>query len=711
VTSELKIKNLVLSSECTEFLKDTELLSKAHSQKDKVLLDDIFVAPTLDKFDSIRDYEKEESFENILHNFCEYPRLLLAGENQSGKTTLCKKLFLKLRENNFVPIYIPGKLNNYVGKIENLIVDAFHEQYKGADIRDFDKSRVIPLLDDFHLAKKKEKHINDLSAYNQIVLTVDEIFALNVQNENIIQSFSHFKIREFGSLLRYKLIRQWSHLKDESINLDSCDNSAYSKIDASTELVNSSLGKIIGRGIMPAYPFFILSVLSINEAIEKPLDQEITSQGYCYQALIYLYMRKHGIKNDDFDTYINFLTEFAYYIFKADRFDISNKEFEEFLVKYLQKYNLPIKQEVLMNNLLQTQIVALDNLGNYYFRYPYLYYFFVAKYLAQDIKANEQVIDSIINNLHSDRNAYIAIFISHHSRNDYVLDEITLNALVLFDKYLPATLSKNELEFFDEQEENIIKAVLPSANSTPEKERTDRLKLQDDEESKKRSRLNDDDEMIELDYDLAMEIRRSVKTVEVMGRIIKNRAGSLDKKRIESIFEEAMKVHLRILSSFFEVIKKEELQKEIVDYMRVRIDRFIKEKCENEELKSISHDKQEKLAKIIFWNTNLGIIFGLIHKLVHSLGSSKLISIVESVCDRENTPASFLVKHGILMWYNKNLQLDKIIKRIDEVDFSKTAVSIMKVIIVNHCSTHSIGFKEKQKIEQKLKISSKRLGK
>jgi len=51
-------------------------------------------------------------------------------------------------------------------------------------------------------------------------------------------------------------------------------------------------------------------------------------------------------------------------------------------------------------------------------------------------------------NLHKDENAYIAIFISHHSKNAYILDEIILNAQCLFDKYKSATLSKEELSFF-----------------------------------------------------------------------------------------------------------------------------------------------------------------------------------------------------------------------------------------------------------------------
>ncbi len=175
-----------------------------------------------------------------------------------------------------------------------------------------------------------------------------------------------------------------------------------------------------------------------------------------------------------------------------------------------------------------------------------------------------------------------------------------------------------------------------------------------------------------------------------------------------------MKIHLRILTSFFELIKNEREQQEIVEFISNRLHMIIedkekKDKKNKQKPKPLNREKAEKLAKIIFWNTNFFAVYGFIHKLIHSLGSNKLIAVVEKVCNNENTPVSFLLKHGILMWYNKNLQIDNIAKRIDDADFPETAKKIMKFMIVNHCSMHSIGFKEKQKIENKLKIPSQRL--
>ena len=104
---------------------------------------------------------------------------------------------------------------------------------------------------------------------------------------------------------------------------------------------------------------------------------------------------------------------------------------------------------------------------------------------------------------------------------------------------------------------------------------------------------------------------------------------------------------------------------------------------------------------------NFSLIYSLNSKIIHSLGSNKLITIVQNVCDVENTPATFIIKHGIYMWYNKTLQIDEIYDYIEADGFSKTAKRIMEHRIVNHCQTHSMGYKEHQKIEQRSKIPTR----
>ncbi len=713
VNNELKLKNIKITETFLEFLQSTDLLSRAHSQKEKVLLDDIFVSPELSKFDDLMEYEKKIKSEELIKNLCDYQKVIIAGENQSGKTTLCKIFYLELRNKNFIPVYVYDKSNLYHGIIENRIERAYEDQYESPiPFKEIDKERIVPIIDDFHFAINKEKHISSLAVYCNQIIIVDDIFNLNFRDEKLIRPFTYFKIEELNPVLRNEVISKWAHLSDKSDYISNGQNSIYKIIDQKTELINATLGKIFGKGIMPAYPFFLLSIISTYETFSKPLDQEITSQGYCYQAFIYMYLRKQGVKNDDIDTYINFLKEFSFLFFSKSKTEISLAEFGLFLEQYLEKYNLPIPQEILLEKLRKSNIIMIDNFNNYRFCYKYLYFFFVANYLAENMEANQNTIADIIGNLHKDENAYVAVFVAHHSKNENILDEILLNAYCLFDKYSPAKLSVEEVSFFNKQVDHIVQAALPSPKETPEVERNRRLSAQKEHEEDNSS-IDTEEDNNEYN-ELVKELRRSIKTVEVIGSIIKNRAGSLDKEKLKLMFEEAMNVHLRILTSFFELIKTEKEQKELIRFISERLQKIIEKAAEEQKSKDkkerdISKAKLEKISETIFWNLNFFTVYGLINKIITSLGSDKLTQIVEDVCDNKNTPATYVVKHGILMWYNKNLQVDTIGKQIGDQTFSTIAKKIMTFLIVDHCSMHKIDYRERQKIEHKFNISSKEL--
>jgi len=701
ILEEMKIKQLTKTQDYDYFLQDTEMLKKAHPRKERVHLKDIFVNPDLEKYDDLKEYKETVGLGELLTDILNYPKLTIAGEDQSGKTSLCKVIIEDLINKNFVPIYVSDKDTNFAGKIENRISNAFTKQYKDVDIGDIDIERIVPIIDDFHLAKDKEKHINDLAKYSHCILVVDDIFSLNIKDEELISSFDYFRIKELKPSLRYKLIKKWMSLVGEGMRNIYADNHLYHNIDSTTELIDSTLGKTIGRGIMPSYPFFILSTIVTYETFSMPLDQEITSQGYCYQAFIYFYLRKEGVRNDEIDTYINFLSELAYYLYRERKSELSPKDFSLFMKQYLDKYNLPIKNNTLLNNLCG--VILNNSFNNYSFKYPYLYYFFVAKYLSEHIDNDEveEQISKIVSNLHVEENAYIAIFISHHSNNVKILEEIELNALCLFEEYKPAKLTRDEVEFFDKQLNIVIKAALPQNHSTPEKARSEQLEIQDKLEKSKED-IEEQDKDLDNDDSLGMELRRAIKTVEVMGNIIKNRAGSLERKKIEDIYMEAMDVHLRILFSFFEAIKSEEQQKSFINFISDYIEKFMEEE-ENRP----SKEKLEKISRIIFWNLSFLVVFGVVNKIVHSLGSDKLTEIIIKVCDQIDTPASFIVKHGILMWYNKNVNVNEIAERFSMKDFSEIAKRTMKFMIVEHCSLHSINYKDRQRLNDRLDISVK----
>jgi len=701
--SMIQIKNLKIKKTFDTFLDSTELLEKSHKEKEILLLKDIFVFPKLKFYDNTEKSHKYDSV-RFQTEVLQFGKIIIAGENQSGKTTLCKVLFKIYRNLNFVPVYLEDD-NKYLGNPINKIEKAIAEQYEELDFEKIDKNRIVPIVDNFHFAKHKEKYIEQCKEFPNQVLIVDDIFGLNIKNQTLIQDYHKFKIREFTAFERNELIQKWIQIKENSqIQINS--NYLQQSLDEKTEIIENSLGIAFGKGIMPSYPFFILTLLSAQE-IQKPLDTEITSQGYCYQALIYLYLRKEGVKNDQIDIYVNFLTELAFWLYDKKSNGLNQEEWEDFLKYYKVNFNLPISITDISKILANVNICKFDSFNQYHFCYDYLYYFFIAKYLSEHIDEKKTLINHILSNLHKDENAYITIFVAHHTKSNYILDELLLNAEILFEKYKPATLSTDELSFFDTHEKQIIKAILPPYEHNVKVERDKLLNQKSEIEEIKQEKS----EIQNIDIDaqeseLVKNIRLSIKTVEVMGLVIKNRSGSLDLKRLEYIFEQGLKVNLRIISSFLDLIQNKQAEQEIVEFLTERINDIIEKKIGKKEP---SVDKIEKLAKEIYWNLNFGVLHGIITKSIHSLGSNNLLNIAQTICEKENNPAAFIVNHGIRMWYAKNIKIDEIVNRINQKDFSLTAKRLMQFKVAEHCILHKIEQKKLQEIEHKLKLPTRKL--
>ncbi len=169
-----------------------------------------------------------------------------------------------------------------------------------------------------------------------------------------------------------------------------------------------------------------------------------------------------------------------------------------------------------------------------------------------------------------------------------------------------------------------------------------------------------------------------------------------------------------MLSSFFDVIKHPEGQQEIEEYIEERL-RLILEKekeeaaTKNRTFEDPSGDVLRKLAASLFWNANFFVIFGILEKTMSALGSDKLVDVANAVCDKNDNPAHQLIKQGILMQYDKNLQVDNITKLINQKDYSETARKLFRFLVVRYCSTHQITYKDRQRIEHCFGIKSAKL--
>ncbi|WP_459348783.1 STAND family AAA ATPase, partial [Enterobacter hormaechei] len=107
--------------------------------------------------------------------------------------------------------------------------------------------------------------------------------------------------------------------------------------------------------------------------------------------------------------------------------------------------------------------------GYYKFKYPYVYYFFIAKHLAESIRDEKtvEIINGLVSTLGKRRSMSILMFLTHHSRDESILEKVVEQASKLFGKNKPAKLEMN-IKFI-----NDIVDSLPNINF----QKQDRLQL------------------------------------------------------------------------------------------------------------------------------------------------------------------------------------------------------------------------------------------
>ena len=674
-----RLKGLSFSEKQIAFLNDATLLTKAHGNKNELKMSDIYVHPDVEKKNNIGS-DTRMSFEKLASDFNSGDRIAIVGEDQSGKTTLAKKFIVMLKEKGFIPVYIKDEQELLQGDLISRIGKLFKEQYcTDYEISDYDSNRVVPIVDDFHKARNKEAVLDRLSVYKQLIIIVDTIFDIDIIQEKTIISFDRYVIKPLKPSLRNELIRKWITISETSDYDPEFINSDYLQIDERMNVVDAALGKVFGKNIMPAYPFFVLTLLSNYDSINKPLNEEITSQGYCYQALIVLFLGKQGVVNETLDSYINFLTEFAYKRFKHQA-PLSQEVFTNFYNGYTEEYNMTEGKETLLRKLKASGIIRVSSLGNYDFNYPYLYYFFAGKYFAEHLDdretENKEVLDEIeivLDNLHKNENAYITVFMVHHTKDKSLIEKLLKRADELFKNYSPATMSKEEMAFFKTEE---VKKIELSSKNAPNEARKERLQKMDIVEEKMQTIDEEDAD----DSELSLELRRSMKTVEVLGRILTNRSGSMKAVQLQTIFEKGMNVHLRVISSFFQLVK---------DMIAIpNYDSFIQERLLEINPNMKPEDAAKKSQKF-FWGMNFGFIIGMIAKISTSLGSKSIIKISDAVCSQSATPIKFLIQQDIAMRFAKNLRIDDIDK-IDELNMPLVAKRAYAYSIVQFCKYNRI---------------------
>ncbi len=659
------------------------------------------------------DLEKNEINSKKLINLAtgNNPYFLLYGDEQIGKTALSRMLFVEYKQSGFYPLLIEGDKISKAGELQKIISQEYKNQYTNEHTCiQAPKEKKILIIDDIDQSKiNKENFYKFISSirnhFQGAVVFANQLMKI-LPEETQYKAFSYFKrysILPFGHKKRDELIKKCISL-NEKTGFNHQNIQHVSKLDQTTDHINN----IIGRNIVPSYPMFILSIFESIELINPNQNLQETSYGHCYHAMITILLSKVAVKPEDIDAYFNFLTHLSYWMFDKSLKSISDRlKLNQFLDEYKQKF-IPPKESGVFEILVKSNILKRKN-NSYSFGYIYIYYYFVAKYIAENIESHEckkETIDKLISTVHLKDSANILVFIIHHTKDKKLIGDITNRTRDIFKGFKEATLSGDE-KYFIRSLHQFVDIQVSSSDSNIEKARGKELESKDDQKND----IDSEDLDEENDNTTLIEIKKSARKMEIIGQIIRNQHGSLEKNQLKNLFKEAQGVGLRLLKNFMNVMLNN--RKIIEHFIQIQL-KQISEKKE----KDLSDDQIKKLSKIIVDQISYGVIFGWLHKIVHSIGYHKIIGIADSVNTESGTVASKLINLYIHTWHKKNLNLEKIKYLHKELksENNDQAICILKHIVVRYIYMHPVPYDKKQKISallgfsiQKQRLTEKKL--
>lgn len=616
-----------------------------HPAKPSLTLSDIYVFPNLKQLEIKKNSEFSYSSliegRDLLKTIGSKRRVLLFGRQQAGKTTLSKVLFKDFYNKNLTPVLLSGdeitQTHLKVGKLEDLVEERFKRQYQNPLLPDFqqlDRDKTILIIDDFDHGRLNSKGRLKLletlvSRYEKVIVLGDDVLKLEElvagkEGSDVLATFDHYEIIQFGHLLRSKLIAQWYSLGSEFV---SDPQELAKRIHNAEQLITTMLGK----NYLPSYPVFVLSLIQAHDSSVRP-NSNAGTYGSLYEVLITQALAtKSAVGN--LDLKVAYLSELAFWMFSNQRKRLSDEEWELFHGLYCKKYRIRPSRDSLKKEFAAHGLFDLRD-ECYGFRHPASYYYFVARYLRDNLshQPTRDLVVGLLEKLHKEEHASIWLFLTHLSKDPFLIDAILAHAKRIYTEFAPAEFGK-DVEFIKTMVDSVEKIILADKGYHEGKE--DRLRKLDSAPVLPEPVTESTDGEEETNEALKMiaKMNLALRTLEVLGQLVKNFPGSLVGNDKYALVSECYALGLRTISMLFDVF-----QQDVEGFVDLVVDRVIDrhpEVADREELK-------KKMSQFMFWMIE-SASFGMLKRISQAVGHSQLVETYREVKDDSCTNAAALI--------------------------------------------------------------------
>jgi len=680
-----------------------------HPGKDELTLEDIFIYPDLEDLGTENSAQISSSKLATLQDGFE--KAFIFGDDVSGKTSLAYSLQREFNEKGLLALYINAEeiKNSNLEKFLRVELNSLKEQYGDSpsqikiyeDIVRKDNPDIVLILDNYErLGIKRSQAITDLltileKRYQKLFIFSNTTFELEAmaksEMRDLLENFKKLRIKQCGHVLRDLLIDKWLGL---SYGEEIPENDLLNKKDE----IAGKIKVIVGTNFLPTYPLYLLTMLQLIEADNKNKLQG-SSYAELYRYLINQALGAVNIKPDDLDFYHTYLSHLAYNFFSLQRKEVTQAE----MIKIYEEYSLKMDIEKpfdTVHGLLDKAKILKNEHGSYSFNHNYGYYFFTAKYLAENISEIEirNEITNLTNKLYRKEYANIIIFLIHHSKNKEIIQDIINESKKLFNNIVPAQLSDEEVSDINNLIQEEIRVSI--SDRSPQQHRREELEHQDRLEAaaSKEPELTDSDEELE-NLDLFGKINLAFKLMEILGQIGKNYYGSLDANNKTQILEEVEGLGLRALRALLEDFQK------YIESIRHEVEEVVDKKS-SKSSKSIPQADRDQIANNIIYGFTEILVVIFLKRISDSVASKNLFITLDRIAEDTGSPATQLINLAARLNFPGEMKPSKILDQDSKFSGNHLLKRLLRFLVVEHLYRFDVPFSEKQSICASLGISA-----
>lgn len=616
--------------------------------------------------------------------------VLLEGEENVGATSLLFRLYELYHETGKLPLYVRGSnLRSSADKdLDTAVKRAVEEQYgQGALIwfEQTSKSKRLLFLDDFDDSPMKSaaqrcRMVNYFSKrFDFVIITVGQLFSLGdmftMPDADCLNEYRRFRLLPFGYSRRAELVKRWFQLTGRDGTLS--EGEFLAKCDAAERLFNS----VMVRNIIPALPLYLLTLLQgVDSGVAGSFQESALGQYYGF--LLNESLRKAGVQARRWESIIEYCSHLAWHFHGAGVKELEKPQLRDFHSAFEREQH-SVDFERRLSDLLGARVLVQN--GDYFrFRYHYIYYYLKGRYLSN--RLDDQYIQTYVKrcckHLYARENANTLLFLAHHAYADKFFLGCIVDALNQPFSGLP------EVCFNGEDTKAVADLVsdapkLVYTGESPEEHRK-RTNEEKDQLGDPPDGLSDSEENGD-NLSLQAQIASTVKTVEILGQVLKNQYAVIPRAKRVDMLTQLMRGPLRSIRAVLNAImdSKDPIIAELEDLLE-------KKSHINEP------ERRAAFARRILAQLLQTAAFGFIHRTASSVSSKELTEDVTAAATSIGTPAARLIELAVRLDSPDVLPRVQM-KRIEEETKSDiVGGNLIRMLVLQRLYKFRMTFEDKQ---------------